>query len=243
MRPLALAYHAIGTRAVREDPHGLFVSLGAAAAATWPGCSGAGYSLVTFGELVARGEDGLCALTFDDGFESCAALVGPRRSGDAVRRLRAGSAAGIRMCADATMLSEDGVRRLHAAGVEIGAHTATHPDLTTLGFDAARDELERPPASPWSRCSRRRSPPPRIPTAARRRRPWRVRLGGLQRGLPDERVRLAVDAARLPARGHGRPGVAARAAAEGGGALRAADRQRPAARGVRRAGRQLRGPR
>ena len=26
MRPLALAYHAIGTRAVREDPHGLFVS-------------------------------------------------------------------------------------------------------------------------------------------------------------------------------------------------------------------------
>jgi peptidoglycan/xylan/chitin deacetylase (PgdA/CDA1 family) len=39
------------------------------------------------------------------------------------------------------MLSEDGVRRLHAAGVEIGAHTATHPDLTTLGFDAARDEL------------------------------------------------------------------------------------------------------
>jgi len=39
------------------------------------------------------------------------------------------------------MLSEDGVRRLHAAGVEIGAHTATHPDLTLLGFEAARDEL------------------------------------------------------------------------------------------------------
>src|SRR3954447_5551764 len=75
MRPLALAYHAIGTRAVREDPHGLFVSWARLRRhVAW--LQRRGYSLVTFGELVARGEDGLCALTFDDGLESGSARGG-----------------------------------------------------------------------------------------------------------------------------------------------------------------------
>lgn len=139
MRPLALAYHAIGTRAVREDRHGLFVSWARLRRhVAW--LQGRGYSLVTFGELVVRGEDGLCALTFDDGFESCSALAD--LGVPATLFVTTGWLGGRHPDApDATMLSEDGVRRLHAAGVEIGAHTATHPDLTTLGFDAARDEL------------------------------------------------------------------------------------------------------
>ena len=139
MRPLALAYHAIGTRAVREDPHGLFVSWARLRRhVAW--LQARGYSLVTFGELVARGDDGLCALTFDDGFESCSALA--ELGVPATVFVTTGWLGGWHPdVADAAMLSEDGVRRLHAAGVEIGAHTATHPDLTTLGFDAARDEL------------------------------------------------------------------------------------------------------
>jgi peptidoglycan/xylan/chitin deacetylase (PgdA/CDA1 family) len=139
MRPLALAYHAIGTRAVREDPHGLFVSWARLRRhVAW--LQGRGYSLVTFGELVARGEDDLCALTFDDGFESCASLA--ELGVPATVFVTTGWIGGRHPDApDAAMLSEDGVRRLHAAGIEIGAHTATHPDLTTLGFDAARDEL------------------------------------------------------------------------------------------------------
>ena len=139
MRPLALAYHAIGTRAVREDPHGLFVSWARLRRhVAW--LQRRGYSLVTFGELVARGEDGLCALTFDDGFESCSALAD--LGVPATLFVTTGWLGGRHPdVPDAAMLSEDGVRRLHAAGVEIGAHTATHPDLTTLGFDAARDEL------------------------------------------------------------------------------------------------------
>ena len=138
MRPLALAYHAIGTRAVRDDPHGLFVSW-ARLRRHVASLRRRGYSLVTFGELVARGEDGLCALTFDDGFESCSALAD--LGVPATVFVTTGWLGGRHPDVDATMLTEDGVRRLHAAGVEIGAHTVTHPDLTTLGFDAARDEL------------------------------------------------------------------------------------------------------
>jgi peptidoglycan/xylan/chitin deacetylase (PgdA/CDA1 family) len=139
MRPLALAYHGIGTRAVRDDPHGLFVSWARLRRhVAW--LRRRGYSLVTFGELVARGEDGLCALTFDDGFESCSALA--ELGVPATVFVTTGWLGGWHPdVPDARVLSEEGVRRLHAAGVEIGAHTATHPDLTTLGFDAARDEL------------------------------------------------------------------------------------------------------
>jgi peptidoglycan/xylan/chitin deacetylase (PgdA/CDA1 family) len=38
-------------------------------------------------------------------------------------------------------MTADEVRELHRAGVEIGGHTVTHPDLTTLSFAAARDEV------------------------------------------------------------------------------------------------------
>jgi peptidoglycan/xylan/chitin deacetylase (PgdA/CDA1 family) len=138
MRPLALAYHGIGTRPARDDPHGLFVSWARLRRhVAW--LRRRGYSLVTFGELVARGEDGLCALTFDDGFESCSALA--ELGVPATVFVTTGWLGGRHPDVDAAMLSEDGVRRLHAAGIEIGAHTVSHPDLTTLPFEAARDEL------------------------------------------------------------------------------------------------------
>jgi peptidoglycan/xylan/chitin deacetylase (PgdA/CDA1 family) len=38
-------------------------------------------------------------------------------------------------------MSWDEIRALHAAGMEIGSHTVTHPDLTTLGLDQIRGEL------------------------------------------------------------------------------------------------------
>ena len=147
---------------------------------------------MTFGELVARGEDGLCALTFDDGFESCSALAD--LGVPATLFVTTGWLGGRHPdVADATMLSEDGVRRLHAAGVEIGAHTATHPDLTTLGFDAARDELasarltlesllEAPVTSAAYPYGRATAETVRACGAA-----------GFTRGLPDERVRLALE--------------------------------------------------
>jgi peptidoglycan/xylan/chitin deacetylase (PgdA/CDA1 family) len=39
------------------------------------------------------------------------------------------------------MLSEAQVRQLHAAGIQIGAHTVTHPILTAINDDAARREI------------------------------------------------------------------------------------------------------
>ena len=39
------------------------------------------------------------------------------------------------------LLTADDVRALHAAEIEIGAHTVTHPDLTTLSGEDATEEL------------------------------------------------------------------------------------------------------
>lgn len=39
------------------------------------------------------------------------------------------------------MMSADGVKTLHAAGMEIGGHTVTHPILNSLDATSARDEM------------------------------------------------------------------------------------------------------
>ena len=141
MKPLALAYHGIAEVPLREDPHGLFVAPARLRRqAAW--LRRRGYELVTFSALVERGEDGLCALTFDDGFANNEALLALGLP--ATVFVVSGWLGGEHPDAPgARMLDADGVRRLHAAGIEIGGHTATHPDLTTLGPDAARAELER----------------------------------------------------------------------------------------------------
>jgi len=43
---------------------------------------------------------------------------------------------------DNRMLSEDEIRELAAADWELGAHTMTHPDLSTLDYGASRREIE-----------------------------------------------------------------------------------------------------
>jgi peptidoglycan/xylan/chitin deacetylase (PgdA/CDA1 family) len=150
LRPLALAYHGVAAVPARRDPHGLFVAprdLRRHIAYL----RRSGYRLVTFREIVERTVSGdgagLAALTFDDGLADnvdtllplLVELSAPATVFAVSEWLGAEhpDAPGVRL-ADA-----DGLRRLHAAGVEIGGHTATHPDLTTLGADAARRELEQ----------------------------------------------------------------------------------------------------
>ena len=43
----------------------------------------------------------------------------------------------------ALMMQPEQVRRIHTLGMDIGAHTVTHPILTRIGADAARDEMAR----------------------------------------------------------------------------------------------------
>ncbi len=43
--------------------------------------------------------------------------------------------------ASALMMTHDQVRRLHRAGIEVGAHTVSHPILVGLGAEAARHEI------------------------------------------------------------------------------------------------------
>jgi peptidoglycan/xylan/chitin deacetylase (PgdA/CDA1 family) len=103
-----------------------------------------GYELVTFGELaarVARGQgDAMAALTFDDGLA------------DGLLEVLGGTPATVFPVTGwlgephpdapfARIADADGIRRLHAAGLEIGAHTVTHADLTTLSRERAVAEL------------------------------------------------------------------------------------------------------
>lgn len=141
--PLALAYHGLADVPLSRDRHGLFVRPAdvlrqAGRLRSW------GYRLSTFGELADRvraGDgQGRAALTFDDGL------------GDNLRLLELGVPATVFVVTGwigsthpdapgARMLTEDGVRALHAAGIEIGAHTVTHPDLTRLTRSEAAHEL------------------------------------------------------------------------------------------------------
>jgi peptidoglycan/xylan/chitin deacetylase (PgdA/CDA1 family) len=148
--PLALAYHGVANVPLHRDPYRLFVrprdlERHIQRLRAW------GFRLVTFGELATRaaaGEAaGHAALTFDDGLADnlTAALPVIRRSGaPATVFVVSGWLGGTHPKARwAPILTADDIRALAGAGVEIGAHTSTHPDLTELEHDAARAELAR----------------------------------------------------------------------------------------------------
>ncbi len=138
--PLALAYHGVGAVPLAQDPWRLFCSPAAirrdiAVLRAW------GYELVTFGELAARGDGhGAAALTFDDGLDD--GLLDVLDGTPATVFPVTGWLGGPHPDAPFARIADaDGIRRLHAAGLEIGAHTVTHPDLTTLSHDDATAEL------------------------------------------------------------------------------------------------------
>jgi peptidoglycan/xylan/chitin deacetylase (PgdA/CDA1 family) len=146
--PLALAYHGVADVPLREDPHGLFVRprdlrRHIRALRRW------GYELVTFGELAARAAEGRgpgsAALTFDDGLaDNLHELVPVLRE--------EGARATVFVVSEwlgkpypyrpaSRMLTTEELVDLHRAGVEIGGHTATHPDLTTVSASTAERDL------------------------------------------------------------------------------------------------------
>lgn len=84
-------------------------------------------------------------LTFDDGFRSIHETAFPliAQSGStATVFLLAGREAGENArFLDRTLLSWAEAREMHRAGIEFGAHTLTHPDLTRLSSQAAEMEM------------------------------------------------------------------------------------------------------
>jgi peptidoglycan/xylan/chitin deacetylase (PgdA/CDA1 family) len=146
--PLALTYHGIADVPLRQDPHHLFVRPAdfvrqIERLRSW------GYELVTFGELADRvaagAAAGAAALTFDDGladnFETLAPLL-DRESAPATVFVVSGWLGRQHPTASwARMLTPDEVRSLRGEGVEIGAHTVSHPDLAEVPYATALEEL------------------------------------------------------------------------------------------------------
>jgi peptidoglycan/xylan/chitin deacetylase (PgdA/CDA1 family) len=170
---LALTYHGVADVPLRDDPYRLFVRPAeirrhVRTLRSW------GYTLTTFGELARRAaagrHRGYAALTFDDGLaDNLSALVPvlTELGAPATVFVVSGWLAGDYPTAPGhRMLTEAELRSL-AEHAEIGAHTVTHPDLTTLSageqlheLRASKEQLEaiveRPvgaAAYPYGRCS------------------------------------------------------------------------------------------
>jgi peptidoglycan/xylan/chitin deacetylase (PgdA/CDA1 family) len=139
-----LAYHGIGDVSRRDDPRGLVVSEDelrrhVGKLRSW------GYELLTFGGLAARvaagDARGCAALTFDDGFADDGAAFSRLAVPATVFAVSGWLGATHPDVPAARIVTADELRSLARSGVEIGAHTHTHPDLTRLGYEGARAEL------------------------------------------------------------------------------------------------------
>ena len=146
--PLVLAYHSVGQA---PAPH-VVPSMSRTVSeleADVARLRSEGRRIVTAGELPADGEavEPLAALTFDDGWADALTVAAPALAALGVR----GTffvCPGLFGNRDATMshagrvLTAGEARALHATGMELGAHSLTHPDLTELSDVALRAELE-----------------------------------------------------------------------------------------------------
>lgn len=147
-QPLALAYHGVAAVPLVDDPHCLFTNPRALrrqirSLRRW------GYELVTFGALAGRAAlgsaAGLAALTFDDGLADNLHTLLPllqAESAPATVFAVSGWLGGVHPDAPGHRLMDAAdLRLLRDAGIEIGAHTCTHPDLTRLAHEEAVREL------------------------------------------------------------------------------------------------------
>lgn len=146
--PLALAYHGVAEVPLGRDPDALFVApedlrRQIARLREW------GYRLVSFGDLAGevagRGGSGSAALTFDDGLVDNLETLVPLLAevgAPATVFVVSGWLGGAHPAATWTrIVTAEELRALRAAGVEIGAHSVTHADLSALSYEQAREDL------------------------------------------------------------------------------------------------------
>jgi peptidoglycan/xylan/chitin deacetylase (PgdA/CDA1 family) len=115
----------------------------------------AGFKFLTVAELarLARGGEpppGYAAISFDDGMRNNLTTALPilqEHDIPATVYVAINTIGGISPWVgaggDNLMMDEDELRELAAAGWELGAHTMTHPDLSTLNYEACRYEIEQ----------------------------------------------------------------------------------------------------
>ena len=151
-RPVILGYHGVAAGRPADDPFHLRVAPARFRAQVELLLS-AGLCFVTVADLARRllehgRAPGLAALSFDDGMQDNHAILLPmlREYGipatvyvttGLIGRANPWLAPG----SGARMMSENELRALAAAGVELGAHTVTHPDLSALDRRACMAEM------------------------------------------------------------------------------------------------------
>lgn len=151
-----LTYHGIGDVAAALDPHGLMITPERFGRhLDWLGAAGYELGRVdrVWGELQrAPGRQGLAALSFDDGLArtlfSLLPLLEPRGA-QATAFITTGQL-GRRhpdLGVDERIVTAAEVVELAAAGMEMGAHSVDHPDLTMLPYTAVLDQMRRSKAT------------------------------------------------------------------------------------------------
>jgi peptidoglycan/xylan/chitin deacetylase (PgdA/CDA1 family) len=149
-RPLCLNYHGVADVRMADDPYRLFIHPRDLVRHI-EALRGWGYSLVPFGEwseaVLAGDGAGRAALTFDDGFadnlHTLAPILADLHAPATVFVVPAWFGQTHPDVPWARMLTREEVVALDDAGVEIGGHSFSHPDLTRLSYDEARAELAR----------------------------------------------------------------------------------------------------
>jgi peptidoglycan/xylan/chitin deacetylase (PgdA/CDA1 family) len=114
----------------------------------------AGFEFVTLADLARRAdggtpEPGLAAVTFDDGMRNNHTTALPILNEYGIPAsvyvtigFIGGTSPWIGPAGDGAIMDEPELRDLAAAGWELGAHTMTHADLSTLGYEACLREIE-----------------------------------------------------------------------------------------------------
>jgi peptidoglycan/xylan/chitin deacetylase (PgdA/CDA1 family) len=152
-RSCILAYHGVGELPAGWDPHRLVVdeqSFGR----HLDMLLGAGFEFVTVSDYARRtgaGERGLVALTFDDGMRDNHDVVSPMLAARGglpatvfvISGLMGRPNPWMSPAAEERFMTAAEVLALRDAGWEIGAHTETHPDLSTLDRATCAEEMRR----------------------------------------------------------------------------------------------------
>jgi peptidoglycan/xylan/chitin deacetylase (PgdA/CDA1 family) len=147
-----LAYHGVAPSDPGEDPHNLRVPPTRFRAQV-EALLDAGFEIVTVTDLAERAggrepPPGLVALSFDDGMEDNHSVLLPilREYGIPATVYVTTGLIGeanpwLAPKSGARMMTEGELRELAGAGVELGAHTVTHPDMSLMGHEECLREM------------------------------------------------------------------------------------------------------